>query len=269
LAEIAHDTLKGDFRAIHPADAQIVLLEAGARVLPAFAPDLSAKAEHVLHRLGVTVRLGTAVTDVDADGVRLQAGAHAEHLAARTVLWAAGVQASPLAAMLVEATGAAADRAGRVIVGPDLTVPGHAEIFVLGDMAHAERDGVLLPGLAPVAMAEGRYAAKAIAARARGATPPPFRFRDKGTMATIGRAAAVADLGFVRFNGLLAWLAWVFIHVMYLVGFENRVLVLFQWVWSYVTRNRGARLITGPDPLPLPLSDAGQETTQRHDDTTP
>jgi NADH dehydrogenase len=254
LGEIANDTLRGDFRAIHPADAEILLLEAGDRVLPAYVPVLSAKAERCLRRLGVTVRLQTAVTSVDADGVRVKCGAREEHLAARTVLWAAGVQASPLARLLVDATGAATDRAGRIIVGDDLTVPGHPDVYVIGDMAHVEQDGALLPGLAPVAMGQGTYVARHIAAKARGATAKPYRYFDKGTMATIGRAAAVADLGLVRFNGLLAWLAWVFIHIMYLVEFENRVLVLVQWAWYYVTRNRGARLITGPDPLPLPIS---------------
>ncbi|MDX2168215.1 MAG: NAD(P)/FAD-dependent oxidoreductase [Deltaproteobacteria bacterium] len=261
LGEIANDTLRGDFRAIYPADAQILLLEAGDRVLPAYVPSLSAKAEHSLRRLGVTVRLNTAVTAVDADGVRVTCSGHEEHLAARTVLWAAGVEASPLAKLLVDATGATADRAGRVVVGSDLTVPGHPEIYVIGDMAHVEQDGKMLPGLAPVANAQGSYVARSIAARAAGGAAKPFRFCDKGTLATIGRAAAVADLGFVRFSGLLAWLAWVFIHIMYLVEFENRVLVLVQWAWYYVTRNRGARLITGANPLPLPISrDSDQQS---------
>jgi NADH dehydrogenase len=263
LGEIANDTLEGDFRAIHPADAQILLIEAGDRVLPTYAASLSQKAEHTLRRLGVTVRLRTAVTAVEVDGVRVRVGEHDEHLPSRTVIWAAGVQASPLAAMLVAATGAAADRAGRILVGADLTVPGHAEIFALGDMAHVEQDGAMLPGVAPVAMAQGRYVAKQIAARTRGATGTPFRFHAKGTMATIGRAAAVVDLGGIRFSGLLAWLTWVFIHVMYLVEFQNRVLVLVRWAWNYFTRNRGARLITGDSPLPLPLSNAGATSDER------
>ena len=257
LGEIANDTLEGDFRSIHPADAQILLIEAGDRVLPSYAPSLSQSAERTLHRLGVTVRLRTAVTAVDADGVRVRLGTHEEHLASQTVIWAAGVQASPLAALLAGASGATTDRAGRIMVASDLTVPGHPEIFVLGDMAHVEQNGAMLPGLAPVAMAQGRWAARRIAAQACGSTTKPFRFRNKGTMATIGRAAAVVDVGFLRFSGLLAWLTWVFIHIMYLVEFQSRVLVLIQWAWNYFTRNRGARLITGDTPLPLPLSDAG------------
>jgi NADH dehydrogenase len=256
LGEIANDTLKGDFRAIHPSDAQILLLEAGERILPTYAPSLSASAQHTLRRLGVTVRLHDTVTAVEADGVRVRCNGHEEHLASHTVIWAAGVQASPLARGLGAATGAQIDRAGRIHVGADLTLAGHPEIFVLGDMAHAEQDGKMLPGLAPVAMAQGRWVAKHIAAQARGANTKPFRFHDKGTMATIGRAAAVVDLGFIRFSGLLAWLTWVFIHVMYLVTFQNRVVVLMRWAWNYFTRNRGARLITGETPLPLPLSDA-------------
>ncbi|MEO8603173.1 MAG: NAD(P)/FAD-dependent oxidoreductase [bacterium] len=256
LGEIANDTLKGDFRSIHPADAQILLLEAGERVLASYAPSLSESAARTLKRLGVSVRLKDVVTAVEPGGVRVHCNGRDEHLASHTVIWAAGVQASPLAAMLAQGTGATADRAGRVVVGTDLTIAGHPEIFALGDMAHVEQDGKMLPGLAPVAMAQGRWAAKRIAAQARGATTAPFRFHDKGTMATIGRAAAVVDLGFIRFSGLLAWLTWVFIHIMYLVEFQSRVVVLTRWAWNYFTRDRGARLITGATPLPLPLSTA-------------
>jgi NADH:quinone reductase (non-electrogenic) len=254
LGEIANDTLRHDFRAIRPSDAEIFLLEAADRVLPPYPPSLSEKAKRSLERLGVTVRLGTSVSQIDDHGVTVRVGDREEHIAARTVLWAAGVDASPLAALLARAAGAATDRNGRLVVRPDLSLTGHPEIFAIGDMVHVEQDGALLPGIAPVAMSEGRYVARSIAARVAGATVAPYRYFDKGQMATIGRSAAVADLRIVRFSGLLAWLAWLFIHLMYLVEFENRVLVLVEWALNYVTRNRGARLITGKSPLPLPIT---------------
>ncbi len=258
LAEIANDTLRDDFRAIRPAEAEIVLVEAGSRVLAAYAPPLSAKAQRALEGLGVRVRLDTSVTAVDAAGVHLRRGERDEQLAAHTVLWGAGVRAAPLAEVVARATGGATDRAGRIIVAPDLSVPGCAEVFAIGDMAHCAQDGTPLPGLAPIAMAQGRYVAGVIAARARGApAPAPFRYRDKGTMATIGRGKAVAQVRGLHISGFVAWLAWLFIHILYLVEHQNRVLVLIQWAWSYATRNRGARLITGATPLPLPVSGRG------------
>jgi NADH dehydrogenase len=167
------------------------------------------------------------------------------------VLWAAGVQASPLGRVLAARAAAPLDRAGRVVVEPDLSVPGHPEILVIGDLAHfAHPSGKPLPGVAPVAMQEGRHAARLIERRLRGETLPPFRYVDRGSLATIGRAAAVADFGRVRFDGLLAWLAWLFIHLLYLIEFDNRLLVLVQWAWNYFTRNRGARLITGESRAP-------------------
>lgn len=260
LSEIANDTLRNDFRAIHPTDARILLIEAADRVLPAYAPDLSEKARSALERLGVSVRLRTSVSAIDAHGVTASADGHHEQIPTRTVLWAAGVQASPLARLLARATGASLDRNGRIHVVPDLSLPGHPEIVAIGDMVHREQDGALLPGIAPVAMAQGRYAARRVVARAAGRPVAPFRYRDKGTMATIGRSAAVADLRVVRFSGLLAWLAWLFIHLLYLVEFENRLMVLVQWAWMYFTRNRGARLITGANALPLPLSETPMNT---------
>jgi NADH dehydrogenase len=254
LGEIANDTLRHDFRAIRPSDAEIFLLEAADRVLPPYPPSLSEKAKCSLQRLGVTVRLRASVSQIDDDGVIVRTGEHDERIAARTVLWAAGVDASPLAGLLARATGAATDRNGRIVVQADLSLAGHPEIFAIGDMVHVEQDGALLPGIAPVAMSQGRYVARRIAARVAGAAAAPYRYFNKGQMATIGRSAAVADLRIVRFSGLLAWLAWLFIHLMYLVEFENRVLVLVQWAWNYLTRNRGARLITGTSPLPLPLT---------------
>jgi NADH dehydrogenase len=246
LAEIARKTLRDDFRTIDPAEARILLVEAGPRVLPAYPDDLSGKARAALESLGVDVLLGTSVTDVTAGGVAVTREGRTETIAAATVVWAAGIAASPLGKALAEASGAETDRAGRVRVEPDLTIPGHPEIFVIGDLAAlAGKDGKQLPGVAPVAMQQGRHVARTIRARLEGTDPPgPFRYRDKGSMATIGRGRAVAALGFVHVAGYPAWLAWLFIHLMYLVQFGNRVLILVQWAWNYLTWNRSARLIT-------------------------
>jgi NADH:ubiquinone reductase (H+-translocating) len=248
LGEIARHTLRREFRAIDPSDARILLVEGGPRVLPSYPPDLSARAQKALAALGVDVAVDTSVTDVREAAVTVSHAGAPETIAARTILWAAGVAASPLATALASATGAKTDLAGRIAVSSDLTLPGHPEIFVLGDMAalmdHAGRP---LPGVAPVAMQQGRYVARALAARLAGRPlSAPFRYRDRGSMATIGRGRAVADLGFLRIAGYPAWLAWLFIHLMYLVQFGNRVLTLIQWAWNYVTWNRSARLITGP-----------------------
>jgi NADH dehydrogenase len=246
LGEIANDTLRHDFRHIIPSEARILLLEGGGRVLPSYPPDLSASAEQSLIRLGVRPMTGATVTAIDEAGVTVQRGSRAEHIAARTVLWAAGVQASPLGRVLAERAGATLDRAGRVMVEPDLTVAGHPEILVLGDLANfSHQTGKPLPGVAPVAMQEGRYAAELIRGRLRGETHSPFHYRDKGSLATIGRAAAVADFGRIHIHGMAAWLTWLFIHLLYLVEFDNRLLVAIQWAYNYFTRNRGARLITG------------------------
>lgn len=222
------------------------LLEGAGRVLPLYPADLSAEAENSLIRLGVQARVQTVVTGIEAEAVTTQRGDRVERIPARTVLWAAGVQASSLRRVLGERTGAPLDRAGRVVVEPDLTLTGHAEIFIAGDLANfSHQTGQPLPGVAPVAMQQGRYAARLISRRLEGETLPPFHYHDKGSLATIGRAAAVADFDRIRFGGFFAWLAWLFIHLLYPVEFENRVLVLIEWAYSYVTRNRGARLITG------------------------
>jgi NADH dehydrogenase len=248
VAEVAHHTLRGNFRSIDPRSARILLLEAGERILPTYPPALSARAVRSLERLGVTVRTGTAVTAIGPDAVVVRAGNAVEEVQTKAVLWGAGVDASPLARKLAEGSGAPLDRAGRVVVGPDLTLPGRPEVFVIGDMANfSHQTGQPLPGVAPVAMQQGRYVADVIQQRLAGRPVRPFHYRDKGSMATIGRAAAVAQIGWLRLSGLLAWLAWLFIHIMYLIAFENRILVLFQWGWNYVTRNRSARLITGED----------------------
>ncbi|MGA2739419.1 MAG: NAD(P)/FAD-dependent oxidoreductase [Bryobacteraceae bacterium] len=246
LAEIANDTLRHDFRRIDPASAEILLVEGADRLLPSFPPDLSAKAERDLLRLGVHVRTHSKVTDLDSAGVAIQKGDAVERVPAKTVLWAAGVGASALGKIVADRTGAPLDKSGRLITGPDLTLPGHPEIFVIGDLASfSHQTGKPLEGLAAVAMAEGRYVARAIQARLRGETPPPFHYFDKGVLATIGRNKAVAALGPLHISGPVAWFVWLFVHLMYLVEFDNRLLVLVEWIYDYITRNRGARLITG------------------------
>jgi NADH dehydrogenase len=249
IAEIAGDTLRRDFRAIDPRGSRILLVEAVDRVLTSFPESLSRRAQASLERLGVTALLEHTVVDIDERSVTVQSpGGDTQSLPARTVIWAAGVTASPLAAMLAEASGAETDRAGRVTVAPDLTLPGHPEVFALGDMVRirdADGEPRLLPGVAPVAMQQGRYAASVISHRLRGRAIAPFRYRDKGNLATIGRAAAVADIKGLRLSGFPAWLIWLGVHIFYLIGFENRLLVLIRWAFSFFTRNRGSRLITG------------------------
>ncbi len=250
IAEIARDTLRRDFRAIDTSAARIVLVETAERVLPSFPPRLSERAARALEALGVTPLVSRTVVGIDEESVTITDGAgESERLPARTVVWAAGVVASDLAHALSVESGAELDRAGRVAVGPDLTLPGHPEVIALGDMVQVrdtEGKPVPLPGLAPVAMQQGRYAARAINARLRGEEPPPFRYRDKGNLATIGRAKAVADIKGLQLSGLLAWLTWLFVHLFYLIGLQNRLLVFIRWTFSFVTRGRGARLITGP-----------------------
>jgi NADH dehydrogenase len=246
LGEIANDTLRHDFRRINPAEAEILLIEGEDRVLPLFPRDLSAKAEKQLIGLNVRSLTGARVTDIDPDGVTVSAGGREQRIAARTVLWAAGVRASRLGKVLAERAGAPLDRAGRVVVEPDLSVPGHPEIHVIGDLANfCHQGGQPLAGVAPVAMAQGRYVAHPIRRKLRGQPVEPFHYLDKGNLATVGRNRAVAQFGKIHLAGFLAWLVWVFVHLMYLVEFENRLLVFVEWVYNYLTRNRGARLITG------------------------
>ncbi|HTW68144.1 MAG TPA: NAD(P)/FAD-dependent oxidoreductase [Bryobacteraceae bacterium] len=249
LAEIAHDTVRHDFRAIRPQDARIFLIEGESRILPTYPPDLSAKAKAALNHLKVTPRTGVFVRDLDDNGVTVKTASGDERIPSRTVIWAAGVKPSPFAAVLEHRTGAARNKRGQVTVNGDCSVPGHPEIFVIGDLAHLEQNGKPLPGVAQVAMQQGDYVAKLIPERLRGRTLPPFHYFDKGNLAVIGRAAAVAQIGPLHLSGLLAWLTWVFVHLMYLVEFSNRVLVFVQWGFLYLTFNRGARLITGPNPV--------------------
>ena len=253
IGELALDTLRRDFRNIDPRSARILLVEATDRVLTSFPPSLSSKAERSLQRLGVTVLTGRTVVGIDDDGVTLADGDGAtERVASRVVIWAAGVTASGLAGRLGELTGAERDRAGRVTVEPDLTLPGHAEVFAIGDMVRvrdSNGEAKLLPGVAPVAMQQGRHAARVIRARLAGDPHEPFRYRDKGNLATIGRAAAVADIHGLKLSGFLAWMTWLLVHLWYLIGFQNRLLVLIRWSVSFLTRGRGARLIgTGSEP---------------------
>jgi NADH:ubiquinone reductase (H+-translocating) len=245
LAELAHYTLRGNFRSINPARAEVLLLEAGPRILPTYPEDLSAKTEQALIRLGVTVRTNTMVTDVQPGQVTTKIGDHVEVVRTHTVLWAAGVDASPLCLSLARQVGSEIDRSRRVSVLPNCSLPGHPEVYVIGDMANfALPDGTTLPGVAPVAIQQGQHVARCIGRQLRGEPTLVFHYHDKGSMATIGRAAAVAQIGKIHLSGRIAWMAWLFIHIMYLIAFENRILVLTQWAWNYFTRNRSARLIT-------------------------
>ena len=237
FAEVARHTLARDFRHIDPKTARVILVEAGPRILAAYPPDLSEKAARQLEALGVQVWTGTGVTAVDAEGVQM-AG---DRLRARTVMWAAGVQGSPLARTL----GAPLDRAGRVKVQPELTVPGRPEIFVIGDLAAIEQDGRPVPGVAPAAMQMGRHAGQNLVRALQGEPPRPFRYRDKGSLATVGRSRAVAVFGAVKLAGFAAWAAWLGVHIFFLIGFRNRFVVLFTWAWAYLTHQRSARLILG------------------------
>ncbi len=241
ISEIARVTLVKDFRHIDPAQARVILVDAAARVLPVYVEELSEFARRQLFDLGVEVRLNASVSDVSKDGLTLAGG---EEIAAKTVIWAAGNAASPLGASL----GVPLDRQGRVIVKSDCSIPGHPEVFVIGDMAHfAPGGGTPLPGLSPVAMQQGKHVARNIRALMAGGWTSAFEYWDKGTMATIGRHRAVADAGYLRFHGFPAWLAWLFIHIVFLVGFRNKLSVLFSWAYAYCTYGRGARLITGGD----------------------
>jgi NADH dehydrogenase len=254
LGEIANDTLRHDFRKIDPSKAQIILVEGADRVLPTYPPRLSAAACRMLERLGVTVRVGGLVTNVGSNGVTIREGDRTETIATHTILWAAGVLASPLGRALAEATGAQVDKSGRAIVEPDCTIPGHPEIFVIGDLASfSHQTGKPLPGVAQPAIQQGRYVAKVIERRLRGEKSSPFHYWDKGNLAVIGRGDAVADLNQLQLAGFPAWLIWIFVHLLNLVEFQNRLLVFIQWGWFYFTFDRSARLITGKSPLPLDL----------------
>jgi len=261
VAEIARESLKEDFRSINPEESEILLVDAADRVLPVFPPELSENARSTLGDLGVQVRTGVKVTAIDEEGIAMDGPDGTQRIATHTVLWAAGVTASPLGRMLAEKAGAKTDRMGRVIVNPDLTVPGHPEIFVIGDMAHIPgKDGNPLPGLAPVATQQGRYVAGGIGKRLCGeGQKVPFSYFDKGTMAVIGRHAAVASIGRFRFGGVTAWLMWLFIHLLLLINFESRLVVFIRWAFSYFTHSRGSRVLIATGTLRLPITGAGNK----------
>ena len=240
LAEIAKKTLARDFRTIDPTKSRILLIEAGKEVLAAYVPELQAKARKQLDHLGVEVRTDARVTGIDLTGVSLGD----ERIQARTVLWAAGVQASPI----LKSLGVPLDRAGRVVVEPDLSIPGHPEVFVIGDAASIQQDGKPVPGVARAAMDGGGQTAKNILRSLRGEARVPYRYSDPGSLATIGRGAAIADFGKLKLSGFLAWMAWLLIHILFLIGFKNRFFVLLEWAMAYLTYDRGARLITGNLP---------------------
>lgn len=248
IAELAMETMKGEFRNFDPSQTQITLIEAVDRILNPFPEELSIKAQQSLENKGVTVRTGASFVEARGGFVTISdtTSAKLERFPAQTVIWAAGIKASPLGKNLARHAGVKTDRIGRIIVNPDLSVPGHPDLFVVGDLAHfSHQTEAPLPGVAQVAIQQGRYAARQVLARLQGKKLAPFGYKDKGTMAVIGRNAAVADLGTLRLSGFIGWLIWAFIHISFLIGFDNKLLVFIQWAWYYLTRKRGARLITG------------------------
>lgn len=272
LAELAFSTLKQDFHHIDTTETQILLLEGLDRILPPYPPELSAKAAKALQKLGVKVQTQTLVTDILDDRVTIRQGDRVESIQAKTILWAAGVKASAMGKVLAERTGAQLDRVGRVIVDPDLSLPGQPNIFVVGDLAHYAHQGDQpLPGVAPVAMQQGSYVAKRIQARLQGKSFPDFHYSDGGSLAVIGNNAAVANLGWLKLSGFPAWLIWIFVHIYYLIEFDNKLLVMIQWFWNYFTRKGGARLITGeagspeqPDVAAERLSEDQRSVSSHH-----
>lgn len=252
IAELAYSTLKKDFRDIDTSEAQILLLEGTDRILPPYPPELSAKAQKSLENLGVTIQTNTLVTSIENNIVTMRQGDKIVRVPARTILWGAGVKASPLGKVVADRTGAKLDRVGRVMVEPDLSLPGYPNIFVIGDLANfSHQDGKPLPGVGAVAMKEGEYVAKLITKRLQGETIPAFNYVDMGSLAVIGRNAAVVSMGSLKLSGFFAWLIWIFVHIYYLIEFDNKLIVMIQWAWNYFTRKRGARLITGDESIGL------------------
>ncbi|WP_425216968.1 NAD(P)/FAD-dependent oxidoreductase [Tumidithrix helvetica] len=246
MADLANHTLKNEFTGIDTTEAKILLLEGFDRILPPYPPELSAAAEKSLTQLGVEVKTRALVTNIENHVVTYRCGDRVEHVEAKTILWAAGVKASAMGKTLADRTGATLDRVGRVTVEADMAIAGYPNIFVIGDLAnYAHQGDKPLPGVAPVAMQQGEFVARLIESRVKGKPAPKFRYRDRGSLAVIGRNAAVVDLGFIQFTGIIAWLTWTFLHILYLVEFDNQLIVLLQWGYNYFTRNSGARLITG------------------------
>jgi len=263
IAEICRNTLKGEFRTIRPEDARVLLIEAADRILPSYPPGLSNKAAKALNRLGVRTLTGARVVNIDAEGLEYAHAGGKTALPARTIVWASGVKASPLAVRLAEKTGVHTDRQGRLMVRPDLSIEGHPEIFIIGDMAHVPgKDGSPLPGLAPAATQQGRYVARTIRNRLAGdQTARAFAYFDKGTLSVIGRHQAVADIGRWHFSGFFAWFLWLFIHLILLINFENRLIVLTRWAFQYFVFSRGGRQLCNEGTLRLPIS--GREIPDR------
>ncbi len=252
IGELTRTTLKDDFRNINTEDAKIILVEGLNQVLPTYPKKLADKAEEFLTKLGVTIRVNTMVTDIKGNNALISRNGDSETIQSRTILWTAGVKASSLGKALAKNSDVELDRTGRVIVKPDLSVPGLKDVFVIGDLAHfSTNGGDPLPGVAPVAMQEGKYVAKLILNKLNGKETKPFEYKEKGNLAVIGTNSAVADLGKLKFAGFFAWLVWAFVHIRYLIEFDSKVVVLFRWAWNYFTRKRGVRLITGEDPFPL------------------
>ena len=251
LGELAHSTLKDDFRNFSTKEAKIILVQSPERILPSYSPSLSTKAKDSLEQIGVTVMTGTRVVGMDNQTISVRQDGEIKSIRARTVLWTAGMKASAMAQNLAESTGAALDKTGRVIVNSNFEVPGTENIFVIGDLAnYSHQEGKPLPGVAPVAMQSGKYVAQLIMSRLQGKTISPFRYWDWGSLAVIGKHAAVVDIGFLKLSGFFAWTFWMFIHVFYLLEFDNKLIVLIQWIWNYFTSAKGARMITTPGELP-------------------
>jgi NADH dehydrogenase len=273
IGELTRDILRGEFRHIDPREARIILVHAGVRILPDFDERLARAAERDLRRLGVELRVGSRVVGIDDEGVDVRSGTTTERIASECVVWAAGIRPSSLTDRLARAAGVPTNASGRIEVEPDLTLPGHPDVFAIGDMAAVRTSADPLPGVAPVAMQEGRHVAGTIRRRLDGDDEPrPFRYRDRGTLATIGRGAAIAKMGPIAFDGFVAWVIWLFVHLLYLVEFQNRVIVVMRWAWDFFVHERGARLITGrglrlrlhrPYPAPAEAWPTEGETAQR------
>ncbi|MGK7942885.1 MAG: NAD(P)/FAD-dependent oxidoreductase [Microcystaceae cyanobacterium] len=257
IAEIAHGALQGDFRDIDTSEAKIILIEGMDRILPPYKPELSTRAAEDLINLGVTVQTNSLVTNIEDHVVTIKQGDDLQTIEARTILWAAGVKASKMGQILAERADAALDRAGRVIVEPNLSIPNYPDLFVVGDLAHFAHQGERpLPGIAPVAMQQGEYIAHYLAQKQEGKTISAFYYEDKGSLAVIGQNSAVVDLGFIQLTGFLAWFVWIWAHIYYLIEFDNKLVVMVQWGWNYFTRGRGARLITGEGIIHSPTEES-------------
>ena len=253
IAELAYKTLKEDFRSINTSETKILLLQGGPRILPHIAPELSKSAAVALQKLGVELHTHTRVTNIEGDVVTFKQGNEFTEITSKTILWAAGVQGSPMGKVLAESTGVECDYSGRVIVEPDLSIEGYDNIFVIGDLANfSHQESKVLPGVAPVAKQQGEYVGKLIQRRLKGKTLPQFHYNDVGSLAMIGQNLAVVDLGFIKLTGFLAWAFWLLVHIYFLIEFDTKLLVVFQWAWNYITRNRRSRLITGRETVVEP-----------------